>query len=249
MLAGPGLVSLALGTTTAAASPSHGGKATAGAPARAGVTWHALALKNGWNSSQFRWNTGDPSYAVRNGVVYLSGSLHQRVGGSDVFAVLPAAARPTHDLYITVYTFDGTTGVLFIGTNGGMQAYAGEARSFTSLAGVSFPASTLSGTTLTLLNGWQSSDGVYGTGDPSYVVRNGVVYLSGSLNLPSGSDTIFAHLPHSAAPAHWLYMKIYTNGETIGSLDVRPSGVVEIFITSPSVLFSSLATISYPLRW
>jgi hypothetical protein len=216
-------------------------------PARS-TSQHPLALRNGWNSSQFRWNTGDPAYAVRGGVVYLSGSLHQRASGSEIFAVLPAAARPTRDLYITVYTFRGTTGVLFIGSDGTMHAYFGQARSFTSLAGVSFPASSLSGNTLTLLNGWQSSDGAFSTGDPMYVVHNGVVYLSGSLNLPSGSDDVFGRLPSGARPAHFLFMKVYTNSGVVGSMEVTPSGFVDLFVTSSSKLFSSLATISYPLR-
>jgi hypothetical protein len=215
-------------------------------PARS-MAQHGLALRNGWNSSQFRWNTGDPSYAVRNGVVYLSGSVHQRVGSSDIFAKLPVAARPSHNLYIIVDTFDATVGVLHIFTDGTMEAYDGSARSFTSLAGVSFPVGLLANT-LTLENGWQSSDGTYGTGDPSYATHGGVVYLSGSLNLPSGHDGIFAQLPHSAAPAHYLYMKIYANGGAIGSLEVQPSGELEIFTdNSASELFSSLATISYPL--
>jgi hypothetical protein len=354
VLAAPVLVSLALGATAASASPSHGGRTPASAPARAGVTWHALglahgwksaqhaygtgnpswavqggvvylsgslrqgagafndvfavlpsaarpshalyvsvytlsghhanlliqpsgkmsaygnsarsftslagvsfparslaqhplALRNGWNSSQFRWNTGDPKYAVRNGVVYLSGSLHQRVGGSEIFAVLPSAARPSHNMYITVYTFNGTTGVLYISTTGSMEAYSGDARSFTSLAGVSFPVGVFI-TPLVLQNGWQSSDAAYGTGDPLYSVQNGVVYLAGSLNLPSGSNELFGQLPPGARPAHWLYMKVYTNNENVGSLEVRPSGELVIFLDSESELFSSLATISYPLR-
>jgi hypothetical protein len=216
-------------------------------PARS-MAHHLLALRNGWNSAQLRWNTGDPSYAVRGGVVYLSGSLHQRVNGSSIFAVLPSAARPSHYLFITVYTYLGAAGILYIRPNGQIEAYSGQARSFTSLAGVSFPASTLASTTLTLLNGWQSSDSPYGTGDPSYAVHNGVVYLSGALNLPSGSNAMFAQLPHSAAPAHFLDMKIYTNNGNVGSIEVQPSGDLVISLDSSSeALFSSLATISYPL--
>jgi hypothetical protein len=214
-------------------------------PARS-MAQHRLALLNGWNSSQLRWNTGDPSYALHNGVVYLSGSLHQRVGSSSVFARLPVAARPSHNLYITVDTFDATIGVVYIKPDGTMQAYSGEARSFTSLAGISFPVGPLA-TTLMLLNGWQSSDPDFSTGDPAYAVVGGVVYLSGSLNLPSGSNGVFAQLPPSARPAHWLYMKIYANNGAVGSLVVQPSGELEIFLGSSSELFSSLATISYPL--
>lgn len=212
-------------------------------PARSTAT-HPLALRNGWNSSQFRWNTGDPAYTVRNGVVYLSGSLHQRVAGSDIFAKLPAAARPSHNLYITVDTFDATTGILFISSSGNMEAYHGSARSFTSLAGVSFPARSLTAHALTLLGSWQSSQGLNGTGDPAYAVRNGVVYLSGSLQ--NGGSDQFATLPMAVRPHHWLYIKIYANNGAVASMDIAPGGEASVFGTGSNV-FSSLATISYPL--
>jgi hypothetical protein len=108
------------------------------------IVWHKLALIHGWKSSQGQYDTGNPSYSISNGVVYLSGSLH--TAGTDTeFAVLPKGARPTHDLYITVYTVDDTTGTLYIGANGEMEAYsptAADAEDFTSLAAVSFPTSS-----------------------------------------------------------------------------------------------------------
>jgi hypothetical protein len=217
----------------------------------AGISWpartmkmHPLALRNGWNSSQFRWNTGDPAYAVRNGVVYLAGSLHQRVAGSTIFAKLPVAARPLHNLYITVDTFGATTGILFIKSDGDMEAYSGSARSFTSLAGVSFPARSLTPHALTLLNGWQSSQGLNGTGDPAYAVHDGVVYLVGSLQ--SGTNEQFDTLPRPARPRHQLFMKIYANNGAVASLKILPTGEADVFGTGSNI-FSSLATISYPL--
>lgn len=57
---------------------------------------------------------------------------------------------------------------------------------------------------LTLINGWTSSQNVYGTGNPRYAISGGVVYLSGSLH--AGTSTSFAVLPKAARPAHWLYM-------------------------------------------
>lgn len=49
---------------------------------------HKLTLINGWRKGI----AGSPSYSVIGGVVYLSGSLDQRVAGSDEFAVLPPGA-------------------------------------------------------------------------------------------------------------------------------------------------------------
>src|SRR5262245_22896184 len=209
VLAAPVLVSLALGATTeAAASPSRAGRALAGAPARAGVTWHALALKNGWKSSQRQFTTGNPSWAVKGGVVYLSGSLHQPSGFNDQFAVLPLAARPSHALYISVYTLNGSHGTLYIQPHGKMFAYGGSARGFTSLAGVSFPARSMAQHRLALRNGWNSSQFRWNTGDPSYAVRNGVVYLSGSLHQRVGASDRFALLPAAARPARNMYITV-----------------------------------------
>ena len=54
--------------------------------------------------------------------------------------LLPKAVRPTRNLYLEVYTFDGTSGGLRIQTDGKMYAYSGSSFSFTSLAAV--PTST-----------------------------------------------------------------------------------------------------------
>ncbi len=110
------------------------------------VSFQKLTLVNGWVSENSTFGSGAPSAGVSNGVVYLSGSLAQPAPGVDGFATLPSADRPVHNLYITVYTNDGITGTLFIGTDGTMEAFSGTscgsgntAQCFTSLATVSFP--------------------------------------------------------------------------------------------------------------
>jgi hypothetical protein len=72
-------------------------------------------------------------------VAHLSGSLHQSSGTNRVFAVLPPAARPAHTTYLSVYTSNGTIGLLEVDQNGDLSAYDGGAQQYTSLAGVSFP--------------------------------------------------------------------------------------------------------------
>lgn len=111
-----------------------------------GVTWTSLSLINGWQSENGTYGTGNPKVAEQNNIVYLSGSLAQPTPASDEFAVLPSSFRPTHNLYITVYTNGDTSGTLYIGSNGVMEAYSpgscgsGDTAScFTSLATVSFP--------------------------------------------------------------------------------------------------------------
>src|SRR5215472_17022807 len=178
----------ALGVSACAGSAS----AATAPPARptiTGVTWHQLTLINGWVSGQSQFpGDGIPAWTVRNGVVYLTGSVIQTSGTNSEFAVLPPAARPSHYLYMTVSVAgQGTSGWVVVYPNGAMYAAGdpySDAQGFTGLAGISYPAKTMAMSTLSLENGWQSSDSQYGTGDPSYSVRNGEVHLSGSLLQP-----------------------------------------------------------------
>jgi hypothetical protein len=233
---------------------AYGADAT-GFTSLAGVSYPArstpqkkLTLINGWKSSQSAWNSGDPSYTVKGGVVYLSGSLHQPSGTSDHFALLPKAARPARAEYINVYTDLGTYGTVWIGQNGIAEAYSGSATGFTSLAGISYPAATASQHNLTLLNGWHPEQKAFNTGDPAYRVSGGVVYLSGSLATP-GTIAEFAVLPPGARPAHILYIKVYADGSSVGTLRIYPNGDMSAYNLSASVnQFTSLATISFPLK-
>jgi hypothetical protein len=106
------------------------------------VTFHKLKLINGWHSSQGQYGTGNPSYAQQNGIVYLSGSLHAASGSPGEFAVLPKGNRPSHYLYITVYTLDQTTGAIEIMPDGVMYAIGSQTLGYASLASVSFPVNS-----------------------------------------------------------------------------------------------------------
>ncbi len=112
----------------------------------AGVSWNSIVLQNGWVSSNSSFASGNPKVALQSNVVYLSGSLHQSSGSSAVFGFLPSTFRPAHNMWITVYTFGGTSGTLFIGKDGTMEAVSSSscgslnsAQCFTSLATVSYP--------------------------------------------------------------------------------------------------------------
>lgn len=111
-----------------------------------GVSWTSLPLINGWASENATFASGNPKVAEQSGIVYLSGSLHQPTAGTDQFATLPSSFRPAHNMWITVYTVSDTSGTLYIGHDGTMEAFASgacgsenTAQCFTSLAGVSFP--------------------------------------------------------------------------------------------------------------
>jgi len=255
----------AFGGTPASAATVHASlKAAHVAPARpaavSGVTWHALRLLNGWRSDQGAWNSGNPSWAVKGGVVYLSGSLHQPSGTSGEFAVLPAAARPARILYLTVYTVNGTTGTLGIWPTGQMRvssivprfsdakdhASLGASQDYTSLAGVSFPAAATPTHKLSLLNGWQSSPPGYGTGVPAYTVIGGVVHLAGAVHQPTGTSNEFAVLPAAARPARVLYLTVCTFVGNTGVLQINPDGEMSAY-QGDAQGFTSLAGVSFPV--
>jgi hypothetical protein len=109
------------------------------------LTMHGLTLRNGWASSESAYGTGNPSYTVANGIVYLSGSAHQTIsGGSDEVTVLPRSARPKHFIYLSIYTLDGTAGSMEITPGGIVYGYnetnEADAEGYISFAGISFPA-------------------------------------------------------------------------------------------------------------
>jgi len=131
-----------------------------------------------------------------------------------------------------------------------MQAYGANAQALTALAGLSFPAAAAATRPLSLLNGWQSSQFAYGTGDPAYTVAGGVVYLSGSMYQPSGSNSEFAVLPPAARPRHKLWIETYTYNGAVGALEITPSGVMDAFNNTGNAAqgYTSLAAISYPVN-
>ena len=238
-----------IGGTAAAAAPVHAGPPQArahGAPALNAFTWHPLALANGWKSaSTTSLRTGTPAWGVKNGVVYLRGAVKQPTAGGATFATLPASARPAHNLYIQVYTQSDTPGILYIGSNGEMEAYSGNAVTFTSLSAVSYPAAAITPHKLTLKNGWASSQPNYGTGNPAYAVSRGVVYLSGSMHTGGTAQLAFV-LPKAARPAHLMYLSVYTFDGSTGWLQIRPNGQVNAE-GSGAAQYTSLAGISFPV--
>jgi hypothetical protein len=242
---------LAAAATLTMLSSLIGGGVAAAAPARVpavGVSWHTLTMLNGW-ASFAALGTGAPRWAVKNGIVYLAGSMHQASGSDDEFAVLPKAARPSRRLYINVLTDDFTLGWIFVEPDGHVYVESltyGDAQAYTSLAAISYPAKATATHKLALINGWRSCQSCFRTGDPSYSVRDGVVDLSGSLQHPTGSKEVFAVLPRSARPAHVLAIGVYANGGSIGELTIAPDGKMSASLGG-TVQFTSLAGVSFTL--
>lgn len=246
----PALIAMTVIVGTAAvaapaqALPSHG--SVRSAPAQATTfLWHPLPLINGWKSaSQSKLVTGTPAWALSNGVVYLRGAIKQPKPGSATFAQLAPNAWPGRALYIQVWTASDTPGILYVSPDGTMDAYTGNAVTFTSLAAVSYPKATMKSTKLVLEHGWKSSQPIYGTGDPSYAISGGVVYLSGSMHT-GGTSHVAALLPKAARPAHQLFVQVYTFDGTPGWLQILPTGQVEAF-GPVAADYTSLAGVSYP---
>jgi hypothetical protein len=238
---------LALATGLAAGAPAaHAG----------GCTWTAITLVNGWHSEQSVFGTGNPSYCLEgDGMVYLSGSVAQTGNLGDVFGTLPASVRPTHELYFAVYTLNTSQGVLRIDTDGTLNAYNGQSsattsQGYTSLAGISYPSAGIPQHALSLTNGWQSDQGVFNTGDPSYSVTNSVAHLSGSLARPAGTPPVFSSLwiattlPSAAAPANNCFASLtYTFGGGTGIVETDPANK----LSAGNAQYTSLAGISYPV--
>ncbi len=243
-------LALTLGGGSALAAPgapAHPARSAVPAGPRPGVTFHKLTLQNGWVSGQVPYDGGDPAVGISNGIVYLSGSVRQPSPGPGPFASLPPGYRPAHSLYLPVYALNGSEGSIEIDPDGLLYLFGNASVSgYASLAGISFPR-TVPSQQLTLVNGWQSSQTAWDSGNPAVSIRNGVAYLSGSLHNPSAATGVFATLPPAGRPSHTLYLPIYTNGGSEGSLKVTPQGTLQLAVTGGSKLFSSLAGISYPV--
>jgi hypothetical protein len=241
----------ALGGTAALASPvqaGHPADRVYGAAASAvKFRWHPLKLIDGWKSASTKQHvTGTPAWALKDGVVYVRGAIRQpNSGASTTFASLPKDARPGSNLYIQVFTKSDAAGILYIGSDGSMDAYDGNADAFTSLSAVSYLTASVKSRAVTLLNGWQSSQSKYQTGNPSCAVRHGVVYLSGSMH-SGGSSPLAFMLPKAARPTHALFITVYTLDGTTGVVEIEPQGEVDMAgVEAPG--YTSLAAVSFPV--
>jgi hypothetical protein len=210
---------------------------------------HALTIGSGWESGQSVFSSGNPAYAISHGVVYLSGSLEGTEADPPLGALtLPRAARPKHSMFLTVYTFSGSTGTLVILPTGQLDVYGSEAPSFTSLAGISYPVSSTRWHDLKLYAGWTPSTSPAGAGHPAYAVVNSVIFLTGGAQQPTPGSVVFAQLPRSARPKQELSGLTYAGDE--GWAAVTSHGHDLYVFSNPagiSQTFTSLAGLSYPL--
>jgi hypothetical protein len=216
----------------------------------AAVKSHQVTLKNTWVSSQPSYQSGNPAYAISKGVVYLSGSMHSVTDPppSTLTFILPKAARPAHELVITMYTFGGDIpGVMIIEPQGEVDVAGAEAVGYISLAGISFPVAGTKWHNFKLNSGWKSDASKFGPAAPAYAVVNGVVYLNGSMNQSPAGDGLWTFLPAAARTADIVDIEVNTAGDTDGVLTMTPhQGLVGSVPFGNAEMSTSLSGIAYP---
>jgi len=137
----PALTAAAAIPLTALALTLGSASSAAGAPVSTTLTWHTLILRNGWSAvQQSGMHFGMPGWAVSGGIVYLRGAISGGRGAD--LAILPRAARPAHDLWISYVTSGPSVSGLLIRSDGLISLFGpGDASAFSSLSGLSFPLS------------------------------------------------------------------------------------------------------------
>lgn len=199
-----------------------------------------MTLLKGWASADEATLTGVPQAALApDGIVHLAGSLSG--GGSDTAFVLPAAMRPSHNLWEYVDADPADATCVEVTTTGDVDPC--DSGHFISLAGLTFPAalSTLHFARPSLVHGWHGAG--YGTQPPQAALdASGIVHLSGAMAGTSGSSLT---LPTQYRPEYELYIPTYTFDNNYGWVDISPSGAVQAF-GSEAPVFTSLEGITFP---
>lgn len=222
-----------LGSTTSAASA---GSATC-------CTFTNAKLLNGWEPG--RAYTAYPGFGKDSlGVVHLRGSVKGSQEGREAF-ILPKALAPSHDMWLPIYTFANSAAGLEITSTGQAIPIGSQTKYLQPIDGMNFipgSATKIKFTNATLQNGW--TYGGDGSAQPGYAIDSlGVVHLRGGLAGTSSGQPAFV-LPKALAPSHPMWLPIYTNGATEGSLEITSDGQV-IPSGSEATAYASLDGISF----
>jgi hypothetical protein len=239
-----GLVAVIAVAVSAAFAP------TAGA---ASLDFTSLHLKNGW--TPYHGETRKPKIARdSDGIVHLEGTLQQKTGSKNLAFHLPDKFTPSRKVFVPVDLDVANKGRLVIQPSGDVhieaeQSYS-DAQLFTSLEGVTFPASNkLDFKKLNPINGW----GNYGqkTGAPKAAKDgNGIVHLEGAI-AGGASSTAFV-VGGKLTPPSDTYVPIDLCAAANGRLFFDPGdGAVNIHTEGPfneATCFTSLEGATYPVN-
>jgi hypothetical protein len=98
-------------------------------------------------------------------------------------------------------------------------------------------------TAANLQNGW-AADALYGSNPPSfYKDLQGIVHLQGAVQGGTG-ETVFT-LPTGFRPTGTLWLRVYTYGNTNGTLRINPEGTVLSLGSGSSIQYTSLENITF----
>src|SRR5579859_5739258 len=186
-----------------------------------------LTLVNGWTN----YGSGTASAAVTtvSGIVHLKGAI--TTGGTNPVAfTLPAADRPSTNVFVPVDLCDATNGRLDIAPSGVVTVEAeggtfSNAACFTSLDGVSYAKSTKSFSPLTLVNGWTNAP--FGTSNAEVRNIGGIVHLKGAIATTGTNSAPFV-LPSADRPASTVYVKVDMCNAANGRVRISPNGAVDV---------------------
>lgn len=217
------LSSSSLSSENGASQPLDGMSFVAGSQTK--IKFTQAKLLDGWNYGG--GGSAQPGYAIDSlGVVHLRGGL--ATGSSDAAAfVLPQALRPSHPMWLPMYTYNGTEGSLVIASNGTVTPIGSEVSTYSSLDGISFAAgsSTKIRFTDAQLKSPPFQDGGQGSARPGYAKDSlGVVYLRGGLR--GGGNHLAFTLPRALRPSHDLTFPIYSFNGTESVLQILNDGSV-----------------------
>ena len=114
-----------------------GGAYAATTLSQATMQWHNATMLDGWT----RLSPSAPAGYAKdsNGVVHLRGGIQGGTTDAAAFR-LPVGYRPSHELWLLIYTQDGVPGALTITPAGLVIPFGQNANQFSSLDGVSFAA-------------------------------------------------------------------------------------------------------------
>jgi hypothetical protein len=190
------------------------------------VTATPLTLVNGWTSAPF--GTAAASVMVTSGIVHFKGAIAS--GTSALAFTLPAAFRPSKNVFIPVDLCNATNGRLDISPSGQVSVEAeggtfSNAQCFTSLDGAWFAKSASSFTALTLQNGWINAP--FGTSNAEVRNIGGIIHFKGAI-ATSGTNPVVFTLPAAFRPTTAVYVPVDLCNATNGRLFIQPGGIVTV---------------------
>jgi hypothetical protein len=211
------------------------------APTATGFT--ALPLINGWTNAPFA--TSNAAVKKTNGIVHFKGAIASGTTSSPF--VMPAAFRPTTDVYVPVDLCNTNKGRLHITPSGAVDVEVettfSNAQCFTSLDGAWFAPTGFS--PLTLINGW--TNGPFSTSSAKVGNAYGIVYFRGAI-ATSGTNAVPFVLTVPFRPVTDVYVPVDLCNANKGRLHIRPSGVVDVEVEktfSNAQCFTSLEGASF----